>query len=498
MTGDTHAPTEPTMTDDSTAEDRLFQTIAAAAPEPWFYQVHAKQHGVAPRKLLDTMEWLWLDGLLEKAPGTSETGPGVVLSAFGKEVLASPELMQKLRDGEPLKAEDPGCVVRHTLLDESPARVTNSLIVANLAVFAYGAYVAYFVLKRPALVSDYLMGIQLTPAFENLQISLGAANIRLVMVDGQWWRLLSTMFLHSGVLHIAFNMLMLRSSGRFVEKTWGSWRLFVIYFLSGWACSCVGLNANGQYAVGASGAVCGVLATEGMWVLLYRKYLPKAMARRALGQVLVTLLFMAFLSFLPGVGGMGHLGGAIGGAFTALVLHVNRFGPRRLRWPALLLLPLIVAGSYAWFQGVWERSRDGVAARRDDFYEGYGRPAWEGAEKLIVVTKRHLNPLLNQNAGRRDPAKVQAAVDAIEAAAGKTRALQRVVKGKTYPEKFGKPQETCRELLEACDQLGAKAKAYLEQGADAKRADERAVFDLFEKVDEIQDRLRKELGELKE
>jgi rhomboid protease GluP len=356
--------------------EATLRLCAAAAPAPWYPRLHARQTAADGELLLDLLESLWLEGLVRKTAGTAESGTGALLTPLGEQVVADPALMDRLRRGLPVRPNDPGAVVRNSLRSDVRPLATWALIAVNVAVFLYGAWLAA---QPPRQLVGYLfMGFLSPPAapteqgvdparqkaveveyttrvrnYFALLHTLGAADAGTVR-SGEWWRLLTTTFVHGGPLHLALNLFTLFGAGAFVERTWGRWRLLVIYLLSAWGGSCLAIACTPQAGVvGASGAICGLLAAEAVWVLLYGKYLPPALARQGRSQVFMTLLLMIFISVLPLISGWGHLGGAMTGALAALVLHGQRFGRPVFRWAAVLLLLPLPLLSYAHLRSTW-------------------------------------------------------------------------------------------------------------------------------------------------
>jgi rhomboid protease GluP len=473
--------------------EALLAVIARAEPEPWYHRLEGPRLGVDPDVLLDMLELLWLEGLIQKAPGTPETGPGVQLTPLGRQVLEDPAVRERLRRGEPL-TRDPGAVVRNSLRRPVTPVVTRLLVGANVLVFVWGAFLAS---QRPGLLGTYLTGFGGGGRYLALLLDLGAAVSSLVM-QGQWWRLVTTTLLHGGLLHLLMNMYTLNACGRFVEQTFGGWRLFLIYALGGWAGSCVAMGyTTGVPCIGASGAICGVLGAEGAWVLLYGRYLPRSLAQRGKSQLVTTVLLMVFISLLPGVSGWAHLGGALGGLAAALVLHFQRFGPAALRWLALVAFVPLFWGSYAWMQRSWAQTREGRAAAREGFSDRFGRPANQAANRVLSLCERDVEQLREQHPRRRDPDKVQAAIDALEKAKGEAGDLAGAIRKQSFrEEKVAAAKEKALELLEACVRLCDEAVAYLKKGDGARKADERALRDRFDKVDDLKHEFRQLLAEL--
>ena len=194
--------------------------------------------------------------------------------------------------------------------------------------------------RRPGIVTTALIGIVVGVYL--LQLAGGAAvnansgwifehgalfieridsSGRVVgLAQGEWWRLLTTAFLHYGPIHLGMNMLALWWIGRPLEAALGPLRYLLLYLVSGLAGSAGALIANpSAVTVGASGAIFGIL---GAAIVLERQQ------TYVLGSAAVTLLVvnLAFTFAVPGISIGGHLGGLAGGALSILAL--SRFGKR--------------------------------------------------------------------------------------------------------------------------------------------------------------------------
>jgi membrane associated rhomboid family serine protease len=158
---------------------------------------------------------------------------------------------------------------------------------------------------------------------------IGAA----ISVDGDWYRLVTAMFLHASLLHLAFNMLALYWLGTVVEQALGTSRFLLLYFVSGIAGSAGALALSDPFAVtvGASGAIYGILGA--LLVLEYRA--TGTFAGPALGLIVVNLA----LSFaIPNISIGGHLGGLAGGILATFALAHFRYARPRSLGPALVVL----------------------------------------------------------------------------------------------------------------------------------------------------------------
>jgi membrane associated rhomboid family serine protease len=134
-----------------------------------------------------------------------------------------------------------------------------------------------------------------------------------VAVDGEYWRLLGSAFLHIGLLHLAGNLLALAIVGPALERVFGWWRFLAIYLVGALGGSvAVYLFGSPFGAVaGASGAIYGLFAAT---LIVVRK-----LGLDARFMVLAVALNFA-VSFAPGISLLGHLGGFISGGLLTLAM----------------------------------------------------------------------------------------------------------------------------------------------------------------------------------
>ncbi|KRC46835.1 rhomboid family protein [Leifsonia sp. Root227] len=152
------------------------------------------------------------------------------------------------------------------------------------------------------------------------------------------WRMLTTVFAHASILHIALNMYTLWIFGMMLEPMLGRARFAALFLISGFAGSVgVLLIANPlQPVVGASGAIFGML---GAFFIIQRRLGGNAT------QLLVLVAINLVIGFIPGFGiaWQAHVGGLVGGALVGLVYVETRSLSRR-RWqlPLLILLSVLL------------------------------------------------------------------------------------------------------------------------------------------------------------
>jgi membrane associated rhomboid family serine protease len=138
------------------------------------------------------------------------------------------------------------------------------------------------------------------------------------VAEGDWWRLITSAFLHYGPFHLLLNMLALYWFGTLLERRIGSGRYLLLYLVSGLAGSAGALVLDPTTpTVGASGAIFGILGA-GLVLERQRDYV---FGGSALGIIVINLIFTFSISNIS-IG--GHIGGLIGGA--AATLGLSRFG----------------------------------------------------------------------------------------------------------------------------------------------------------------------------
>lgn len=212
----------------------------------------------------------------------------------------------------------------------------------------FGANIAVFI----AMVLSLGTSMFSNPTGQGL-IAWGA-NFGPLTVSGQWWRLLTCVFVHGGLLHIAFNMWCLWDLGRLAETVYGHWTFAVVYVICGLAASLASLFWNPAIlSVGASGAIFGIAGALIASYYLGEFSLPRAAIAGTLRSLVV---FVGFYLFFGGViartDNAAHIGGLVMGLILgALIARVAPVHDDIFRRIAVLLVGVvIVAGSILWLQ----------------------------------------------------------------------------------------------------------------------------------------------------
>ena len=202
--------------------------------------------------------------------------------------------------GKPQGARRISSGVRRGAFEGTGALVTKSLLALNIAVYLITAFQGNG-LNNPG-GSLFIRWLLYGPAVAN----------------GDWWRLITSAFLHANIIHIAFNMYFLWFIGTAVEQALGRGRFLALYVVSALAGSAGALvwTPNAP-TVGASGALFGLLGAA----LILERQRNYVLGGSAMGLILINLI----LSFaISGISIGGHVGGLIGGILCALVF--SRFG----------------------------------------------------------------------------------------------------------------------------------------------------------------------------
>jgi rhomboid protease GluP len=317
---------------------------------------------------------------------------------------------------------------------------------------AYDAATVRFarsVLSRPATFTFVFVAVNVfvfllmhfsggTESYEVLR-AFGAKYNSLINA-GEWWRLVTPVFIHIGWLHLIVNMYSLFMLGPYVERLYGSARFvffWIVTGIAGVAASYFASSVGGKPGVmgrflfrggdgpsaGASGALFGLVGVLFVFGIKYRHELPEGF-KRAFGLgMLPTILINLFIGYtIPFIDNAAHLGGLAAGMLFALFLDYKRPGERgsvAFTWHALQIvsLALVVAGF-----GEVARHFDAHAAALDDVRRvgaGQSSPVAAYAE-AINAGQAAYHVALNEGGENAAPASaaVASALQKIDAARG--------------------------------------------------------------------------------
>ena len=184
-------------------------------------------------------------------------------------------------------------------------------------------------------------------ALSSVLIAFGAKDNDLIL-QGQYWRFVTPIFLHANLLHVGLNMLNLAVLGVFLERLVGHMRFLLIYVTTG----IVSIIASFYFmpqeiSVGASGAIFGLVGAYSVFVLMHRRAFRKGGIPALLWLIIVIAGNLSIGFFVPNVDNYAHLGGLLSGCllgwwFTPLYTLtqdntlIDKHSLSR-RWPLALL-----------------------------------------------------------------------------------------------------------------------------------------------------------------
>jgi rhomboid protease GluP len=179
------------------------------------------------------------------------------------------------------------------------------------------------------------------------------------VIGGEWWRLITPVFLHAGLLHFFFNSFLLIYLGPMVEDIFGTARFWVIYLSCGIAGSMASQWPRATLTVGASGAIMGLIGL--LIVYAYRR------GGSALGQNMKNLVFRLvvyslIMSFAFNIDHLNHIGGFACGALFGLFMRPREYRSKAdaMFWQVLALAGVLLV--------LWAFSEVAIQARQTSPY----------------------------------------------------------------------------------------------------------------------------------
>lgn len=164
---------------------------------------------------------------------------------------------------------------------------------------------------------------------ESYKLVRWGSNAGQLTLHGQWWRLVTSMFLHGGLLHIGFNMFALWQVGRLVERMFGSARFFALYMIAGVCGSIASVMWNPHVnSVGASGAIFGIIGGLLAFIRRPDSGVPPTIVKDLRGSLTGFLLFnIAAGMIYPHTDNAAHIGGLVGGYVAGFLLARSLYVP---------------------------------------------------------------------------------------------------------------------------------------------------------------------------
>ncbi|MDQ0254415.1 rhomboid protease GluP [Evansella vedderi] len=226
---------------------------------------------------------------------------------------------------------DPEAVINS--LRYSVQKASESRVEKEKQVFFYGKPILTFLLLGIILIIFAIVE-RFGSTTDTLTLISFGAKFNPLILEGEWWRFFSAMFLHIGIFHLLMNSLALFYLGSAVERIYGTSRFFFIYFLAGLVGSVASFSFNEHVSAGASGAIFGCFGA-----LLYFGVIHHRLFFRTMGMNVIVILMinLGFGFMVPMVDNGAHIGGLIGGFAASAIVGLPNTKKVKKRFLALIL-----------------------------------------------------------------------------------------------------------------------------------------------------------------
>jgi rhomboid protease GluP len=179
--------------------------------------------------------------------------------------------------------------------------ITYALIIINVLVF----------------LAMYIFG---KGSEDTLTLLLFGANYPVLVRAGDYYRLITSAFLHAGLLHLIFNNYALYVIGSQLESFLGKAKFLIIYLVSAICGSLMSMLFSDGISVGASGAIFGLLGSLLYFGYNYRVYLGTVLKSQIIPLIILNLI-IGFIT--PGIDNAAHIGGLLGGLGMTMALGIK-------------------------------------------------------------------------------------------------------------------------------------------------------------------------------
>ncbi|PWS28131.1 hypothetical protein DHW03_11300 [Pedobacter yonginense] len=231
----------------------------------------------------------------------------------------------------------------------------------------------------------------------NAYLNLGS-NSRELVLEGQYWRLITHQFIHLSISHVFFNMYALVYIGLMVEHKLGSKNFILLYILSG---VCGGLLSLMFHPIGIMAGASG--AIMGLFGAFLAMVLSNAFERSANKALLLSTILVTAIMLLNGfvgerVDNSAHLGGLISGFTLGYLLFnetiLNKHWTLKLRYTSVAVITLMVAGLILWFTPNYQIRRFNelqfaFEQNSFDFNKVYNIPYDLSKEEKVLYIKKY-------------------------------------------------------------------------------------------------------------
>lgn len=187
-------------------------------------------------------------------------------------------------------------------------------------IFSYKKPIVTYIIIAICILLYIIMEIFGNGSTNNITLLKFGANLDVLVKNGEYYRLFTSIFLHIGIMHLLCNMYSLYIIGREVESLFGKVKYIIIFILSGIFGSVLSIAfSHNVISAGASGAIFGLLGALLYFGMYYRTYLGEALVRSII-PILIINLVIGFLS--PGIDMAAYIGGFVGGILVSMMVGI--------------------------------------------------------------------------------------------------------------------------------------------------------------------------------
>lgn len=165
------------------------------------------------------------------------------------------------------------------------------------------------------------------------------AKVNYLIADGEWWRLITPIFLHIGILHLLMNSIALYYVGPLIERIFGNSRFLFIYLFAGFSGVFASYLLSPSLSAGASGAIFGCFGA----LLYFAWQFPKLFFRVMGWNVIIIIIINLIFGFtIQGIDNAGHIGGLVGGFLATAIVHFPKKKSWKIQLSALVITLLLI------------------------------------------------------------------------------------------------------------------------------------------------------------
>jgi len=165
------------------------------------------------------------------------------------------------------------------------------------------------------------------------------AKVNYLIADGEWWRLITPIFLHIGILHLLMNSIALYYVGPLIERIFGNSRFLFIYLFAGFSGVFASYLLSPSLSAGASGAIFGCFGA----LLYFAWQFPKLFFRVMGWNVIIIIIINLIFGFtIQGIDNAGHIGGLVGGFLATAIVHFPKKKSWKIQLSALVMTLLLI------------------------------------------------------------------------------------------------------------------------------------------------------------